>query len=62
MSCRDKWECYYSSLSKKSPNTGIMYVTKLINFEIVESTKLRGNVDDPFGLNFDEFGFVSINF
>ena len=27
-----------------------MYMRKLINFEIIEQTKLRGNVDDPFGL------------
>ena len=45
-----KWEWYYSSLSERSPKTQIMYMRKLINFEIIEQTKLRGNVDDPFGL------------
>ena len=49
MSCRGKWESY-RSLSERSPNSDIKYTRKLINFEIIESIKLRGNVDDPFGL------------
>ena len=36
--------------SERSPNSDIKYTRKLINFEIIESIKHRGNVDDPFGL------------